>query len=94
MSNKFQNNDKHIHGDVQDPNVTEATTPLDDAACCASLFVEGVCVESSRFPHWIGKTADQILDIIEDGVQEIASRRGVSLHRFENRDLALNELDA
>jgi hypothetical protein len=61
---------------------------------CASLFVEGVCVESSRFPHWIGKTADQILDIIEDGVQEIASRRGVSLHRFENRDLALNELDA
>jgi hypothetical protein len=39
MSNKFQNNDKHIHGDVQDPNVTEATTPLDDAACCASDFV-------------------------------------------------------
>jgi hypothetical protein len=28
-------NDKHIHGDVQDPNVTEATTPLDDASCCA-----------------------------------------------------------
>jgi len=33
MSNNIQNNDKHIHGDVQDPNVTEATTPLDDASC-------------------------------------------------------------
>jgi hypothetical protein len=33
-------NDKHIHGDVQDPNVTEATTPLDDASCCASSSLE------------------------------------------------------
>jgi hypothetical protein len=39
MSNNIQNNDKHIHGDVQATNVTEATTPLDDAACCASDFV-------------------------------------------------------
>jgi hypothetical protein len=35
----FSANDKHIHGDVQATNVTEATTPLDDAACCASDFV-------------------------------------------------------
>jgi hypothetical protein len=34
----FLHNDKHIYGDVQATNVTEATTPLDDAPCCASSF--------------------------------------------------------
>jgi len=48
MSNNIQNNDKHIHGDVQATNVTEATTPLDDASCCASDFQarkDAVCRE-------------------------------------------------
>jgi hypothetical protein len=55
----FQQNVEHIHGDVEATNVTEATTPLDDAACSASfdssvlptavvrsIYKNGVCVSS------------------------------------------------
>lgn len=37
MQEEILENDKHIHGDVEATNVTEATTPLDDAACSASF---------------------------------------------------------
>jgi hypothetical protein len=62
-------NDKHIHGDVQDPNVTEATTPLDDASCCASLFLSDFadCVPKYPWPvGYVPRCAPQDFDVWEE----------------------------
>ena len=44
---------EHIHGDVQATNVTEATTPLDDASCCASSYKAELIALFEKTIKWI-----------------------------------------